>query len=352
MRSREIQKDDDGVLISIVIPVFNHVELTRECIENLRRHTQVSHDIIVVNNGSTDATASYLQSEQIHAIKNSENLGFPRAANQGIESARGRYICLLNNDVTVLEGWLEPLLESLVNDPGIGIVGPKQVSPRSTVWHAGTAFGPDDHTTLARKPFHIFIDYPDDDPLVNVGRCYPAMNFGCCLIPARMFDEIGLLDDDTFLFPGLFEDVDWCLRLRKGGYQCLYCPNSKVIHLANQTQYKTGESLKKKSLAALETNLERLIKKWQGEPESFLVPDYMRPILDDYFSSAPFLREEKGELRRQVSDLRGHNQELEADWKLKCEQIEAMQARIAELEAGSHQTNGSQPKRFWGRRKQ
>lgn len=227
MRSSETQKDDNGVLISIVIPVFNHIELTRECIESIRRNTKVDCEIVVVDNGSTDETASYLRDESIHVITNSENLGFPRAANQGIESARGEYICLLNNDVTVLEGWLEPLLESLEQDSLVGIVGPKQVSPGGTVWHAGTAFGPEDNLTLARKPFHIFIDFPEDDPLVNVKRTYPAMNFGCCLIPARLFDKVGLLDDETFIFPGLFEDVDWCLRLRKSGHMCLYRPPTR-----------------------------------------------------------------------------------------------------------------------------
>lgn len=356
--------DEPGCLISIVIPAFNHLDLTRQCIKSVRENTPYNLEIIVIDNASMDGTAEYLAGEAVKAITNSENLGFPKAANQGISAASGKYVCLLNNDVIVLPGWLPPLIDALEQDPLACAAGPKQVSPQGRVWHAGTAFGPESNPNLARKPFHIFIDFPEDDALVNVGREYPAMNFGCCLIPRRLFDEVGAMDDDTFLFPGLFEDVDWCIRARKKSYRCFYRPDSKVIHTANQTLYGSGESLKAKSMAAVSTNLERLLAKWADEPESFLVPKHVLPVLDSYFDSAVYLKKECEESRRQISDLRAYvhdleeamrqaseaNREaaayarrLESEWKSKCDELQAANGRIAQLE---RETGEGKKRRF------
>jgi GT2 family glycosyltransferase len=334
-----------GTVLSIVIPVFNHVDLTRQCIDNLSEHTAVDHEVVVVDNGSTDGTARLLESADVRAITNVENLGFPVAVNQGIRASRGEFVCLLNNDVTVLEGWLEPLLDTLQSDRSAGAVGPLQVGPGGTVWHVGTAFGPDDNPSLARRPFHIFAGYLADDPIVGVDREYPAMNFGCCLIARRLFDEIGLLDEETFVFPGIYEDVDWCLRARKAGYRCLYRHASRVLHDASQTQRRSGEDLESASLKAAETNLERLIARWEAEPESFLVPEGVRGLLDEYFESAPFLRKENGDLKDQLAALSAHLDEVEAvnaqgaayavklerDWKEKCDLLDEAEARAAHL---------------------
>ncbi len=350
----DLHQGDRVIPLSIVIPAFNHVELTRECIKSIREYTPGDYEIIVVDNGSTDGTAEYLRDIDVHVITNAENLGFPRAANQGIREARGLYLCLLNNDVVLLEGWLEPLLESLDRDPEVGIAGPKQVNPERTIWHAGTAFGDSKSSGYSRQPLHIYLGYPEDDPAVNVERCYPAMNFGCCLIRAGLFDEVGLLDEETFVFPGSYEDVDWCLRARKKGYLCVYRPDSKVVHLGSQTLFHTGESLREKGLEASRTNLEHLLEKWRGEPESFFVPDEVRPLADDYFGSSVFLDKENAELRLQLSEATDYIMELEvaverahgdhreaaayarrveAEWQEKCEQLQTAERRIAELEA-------------------
>jgi GT2 family glycosyltransferase len=356
-----------GPSLSIVIPVFDHLDLTRDCLDGIRKHTDVEHEIIVVDNGSTDGTAGFLRDSQVRTVTNQENLGFPKAVNQGVMAAGGEFVCLLNNDVKVQEHWLEPLLEAISTDRRAGVAGPLQVGTGGTVWHAGTAFGPDDHPTLARRPFHIFMGYSQDDPLIGQPREYPAMNFGCCLIRNSIFEEIGLLDDETFVFPGIYEDVDWCLRARKAGYRCLYRPDSRVLHDASQTQRCSGDDLASASLKAAELNLDRLISKWKNEPESFLVPEDLRPLLDDYFVSAPFLRKENQDLKDQLSVLFAHMTDLETklselaavnaegaayvrkvenDWKEKCEQLaeaEARAAHMADLLAAAAQPEGKQP---------
>jgi len=92
-------------LTSIIIPCWNQPEFTRKCIASLFRQTGPNWELIVVNNGSTDATADYLGGIQdcspvpVTVIANATNRGFPAAINQGLQHARGEYLVLLNNDV-------------------------------------------------------------------------------------------------------------------------------------------------------------------------------------------------------------------------------------------------------------
>jgi glycosyltransferase involved in cell wall biosynthesis len=101
---------------SVIIPCWNQLEYTRQCVSALLRHTRPPWELIVIDNGSTDGTAAYLADLRdtapfpVTVIANAKNLGFPAAINQGLECARGEYLVLLNNDVVVTDGWVEQLV--------------------------------------------------------------------------------------------------------------------------------------------------------------------------------------------------------------------------------------------------
>ena len=116
-------------LVSIIILTFNQLKYTIECVESIRKHTREAHEIIFVDNGSTDGTRKWLKklaknNSHYKLIENKKNLGFSKGCNQGIEASSGEYILLLNNDVVVTENWLAGMLERLNSAPDIGIVGP------------------------------------------------------------------------------------------------------------------------------------------------------------------------------------------------------------------------------------
>jgi len=102
-------------LASIIVPCFNQRDFTRSCLQSLFRYTRAPWELIVVDNGSTDDTKSYLAGVQDATavpgtlVTNAHNLGFPAAINQGLRLARGEYLVLLNNDVVVTDGWLDQL---------------------------------------------------------------------------------------------------------------------------------------------------------------------------------------------------------------------------------------------------
>src|ERR1700677_2576613 len=103
-------------LTSIIIPCWNQLEFTRQCIVALKNHTRPPWELIVIDNGATDGTGAYLSGVQdaaavpVTVIANGENRGFPAAINQGLQQARGEYLVLLNNDVVVTNAWLDKLI--------------------------------------------------------------------------------------------------------------------------------------------------------------------------------------------------------------------------------------------------
>lgn len=258
-------------LVSIIIPVYNGLDFTRNCVESLYANTPDIFELVVVDNASDDGTPRYLDTLEGITIRNEINVGFPESINQGLTRVRGRFICLLNNDTKVLPGWLEPLLEDAAIDD-VGSVGPLQLDGDGLIWHFGTVFRPDDHIDK-RRPRHLYIGYPPDYAAPLTRREYPAMNFACCVSRKEIYDRVGELDARRYSFPGYFEDVDWMLRTRELGYRNLFEPRSIIIHYGSKG-VATPE-MKLKAEQARTRNIRRLDERWQdASPFLFQVQDY------------------------------------------------------------------------------
>ena len=117
-------------LVSVVVPCFDQLELTRQCLVALMRHTRPPWELVVVDNGSTDGTATYLAGVQdaspipITVVSNPTNLSFPAAVNQGLAVAAGEYLVVLDHDAIVTDAWVDQLIALTAVDPAIGLVGP------------------------------------------------------------------------------------------------------------------------------------------------------------------------------------------------------------------------------------
>lgn len=250
--------------VSIIIPVYNQIHFTKKCVESIKLNTRESYEIIVIDNASDDGTDEYLRDEGIKTITNNENLGFPAAINQGIKASVGEYICLLNNDIEVLDGWLEPLMEE-ASKKDIASAGPLQVDAEGNIWHCGTLFY-QDGTEYARVPYHEYMGFPAEESFFGPSVRYPSMNMGCAIMRSEVFADVGLLDEETYEFPGNYEDVDWMLRARKKGLSHVFVPSSKIIHYGSKTQNDLNENRNGIANSALHKNLRKFLDKWKSEP--------------------------------------------------------------------------------------
>ena len=121
-------------LASVIVPCFNQLEFTRHCLTALVRYTRPPWELIVVDDGSTDGTATYLAGVQdaspipITVVSNPTNRGYATAVNQGLSAALGDFLVLLDNDAVVTDGWLDQLVALTEADPGIGLTGPMSSS--------------------------------------------------------------------------------------------------------------------------------------------------------------------------------------------------------------------------------
>lgn len=227
---------------SIIIPVCNNQQLTRDCLDSIAKHT-LNYEVIIVDNGSTPAWSGIQK-----IIRNETNLGFPVAVNQGIKAATGEVIVILNNDTIVTPHWLDYIDEHLKNFDIVGpctnsISGPQQVPFDSST--------DEKYLNSFAKIFHA----------KNVGkvRPYHRLVFYCVAIKREVINKIGLLDE--IFTPGNFEDDDYCMRAVEAGFKLGIVEDVFILHLGSATHKSL--SLDKKKLIA--TNQAKFEQKWPRE---------------------------------------------------------------------------------------
>lgn len=220
------------ITCDIIIPIWNQLALTKRCLESLHQKTGTPHRLILVDNGSGEETRRYLESLSGSPawkgvlIRNEENLGYIRAINQGLKVSTAPYVCLLNNDIVVTEGWLEGLLEFAKAHPEAGLVNCLQNND------PGQHFPPD-LETFARSRVQGRSQWMELDHCTG----------GCLVIKREVIQKIGYLDE-TF-GEGYWEDNDYSKRAQKAGFRCLRLLDTYVWHDVGASFQKTAERREK-----------------------------------------------------------------------------------------------------------
>lgn len=240
---------------SIIIPVFNKADLTKRCLETLPASIADagSGEVIVVDNASTDHTSRVLAAfPWIRVIRNDVNLGFAGANNQAAREARGEYLVLLNNDTEPWPGWLAAMLTTARTE-GVGATGARLLYPDRTCQHGGVvvignAFGRQD-----AQPFHhnFMVPFGDVDTLRT--QDFQIVTGACMVTPRALYAELGGLDEG---FWNGFEDVDYCLKVRRAGLRVVYNADAVLYHFESQS------GIQRFRKAAWNTEL--LMRHWRG----------------------------------------------------------------------------------------
>jgi len=211
-------------LVYTVVLNWNGGAINQACVDSLLDCTYTNMKILFVDNGSSDGSAEDIQTRypDIEILMNGKNLGFTGGNNRGIRHALemgADMVLILNNDVEVRNGFLEPLVEIIKEKSGI--VGPKVVDMAGRIWCAGGVISFHQNLTKLRG-FGC-----TDNGLYDKRELVDFLPACCVLISKDVFEETGFLDEDYFCY---LEDVDFCYRARRSGFPIIYCPDSKVVH--------------------------------------------------------------------------------------------------------------------------
>ncbi|MFM1918609.1 MAG: hypothetical protein RLZZ303_243 [Candidatus Hydrogenedentota bacterium] len=207
--------------LSVVIPTYNHMALLLECLDSILPQCSPGSEVIVVDDGSTEDIAGVLVRDYpgVRVLRLERNRGFAVAVNQGIRSASGARILLLNNDVTLAPGCLDALLSS-----GAAMVAPLLLwrDDPATIYSAGDRIRRDGRPEAIgfRAPREGFAF--EEAPL--------GVTAACGLFDRRVFEVVGLFEES---FVAYFEDADLCLRARLAGFDAAVVPGAVAFHVGS-----------------------------------------------------------------------------------------------------------------------
>lgn len=209
----------------IIIPVWNQLDVTRDCIDSILKNTDYPYRLILIDNGSEAPARDYLSGLKsvggldLLLIRNDKNLGFVRAVNQGIASSDAPYLCIMNNDTIAAPGWLGEMIRVMEANPSIGLLNPSS--------NTSGQFPGDDSIEGYAGSLKSFKG--------QMQELYTCRGF-CMVVTKDVIGRVGLLDEIYHV--GYFDDTDYCKRAQKLGYKTARAKGAYVYHKEN-VSFKT-----------------------------------------------------------------------------------------------------------------
>lgn len=242
--------------LSIIIVNYKTLELTSNCLDSIYESSNmagIDFEVIVVDNASEDGSIEAIEAHypQVKIIENSENLGFSKANNMGIRSSVADFILLLNSDTIVEGNTISDALQFMRNHRHVGALGCKVLlesgaldmackrsfpTPANGIYHSLKL----DKRFPKSKLFGEYnLTFVSEDKICSVDCIMGAF----MMVSRQAIDAVGLLDEDYFMYG---EDVDWCYRIKKAGFQIIYYPKVRIFH------YKKASGIGKRNPKTIE----------------------------------------------------------------------------------------------------
>ncbi|OPX70058.1 MAG: Glycosyltransferase AglE [Methanoregulaceae archaeon PtaB.Bin056] len=211
-----------GPEVSVVIVNYNGERFLEECLDSLRAQAYTDFEVILVDNHSSDRSIEIVGQgyPEVNLIRNTSNAGFARGTNDGIRASRGRFILTLNNDTRLDPNFIGEILRPQLSDGKVGICASKMLYPDGRINSAGTCI------SRSGAAWDRGISEPDSGQYDKAEEVFGACA-GAALYRKEMLDEIGLFDEDFFMY---IEDVDLSFRARLAGWRCMYVPGAVAYH--------------------------------------------------------------------------------------------------------------------------
>ena len=243
-------------LVSVVIPVYRKLDLTLRCLAALARADLAeTFEVIAVDDASGDGTAEALRRVAgVSVVETPENLGYLRATNTGIDSARGEFVLLLNNDVEVHPQAVRALVDALRRYPNAGAAGARLVYADGSLQEAGGIIWSDGSGWNYGKGGD-----PRSPEFAHV-RPVDYCSAACLLVRRSALENCGGFDERYA--PAYYEDSDLAFALRAAGMETIYVPAAIVLHHEGASH---GTSVRSGVKAFQQRNRERFCQKWPRE---------------------------------------------------------------------------------------
>jgi GT2 family glycosyltransferase len=213
--------------LSIIIPTWNTAEITLKCVTTIDKYLKsFSHEIIVIDNGSTDNTKELLrQNKKLILIENKENLGFAKANNQAVRISNGEYLLFLNSDMELIDNSIVKMYEYISKDNTIGAIGPQflniDMTPQASVFPKQNIINAFNEFFLNKNSYSKYL------PKNNNPTSVWSISGGAFLIKNEFFKKIGGWNEKYFFY---FEDLDLCRTIHNFKKKIIYFPECRVIH--------------------------------------------------------------------------------------------------------------------------
>ncbi|PKK84134.1 MAG: glycosyltransferase family 2 protein [candidate division Zixibacteria bacterium HGW-Zixibacteria-1] len=245
----------NNIEISVVLISYNGREFIDDCLRTtLESLESVTFEIIVIDNASSDGTVEIIENKfsQAKLIRNSANLGFAKAVNQGFDAARGEFILLLNQDTRIVGDAVPRLMRRMTDDPAIGAIGPKFIGFDGKLQYSARAFP---------RYRDLLFEFTGLSYLFKRSKVFAAWKMGwfdhrteqevdqpmgAALMTRRdVIEKVGNFDESFGIF---FNDVDFCRRVQEAGFINLYFPEAVVEHFVG------GSTRQKKARMIIESH--------------------------------------------------------------------------------------------------
>jgi GT2 family glycosyltransferase len=227
-------------LVSVVIVTFESQDDISDCIRSVLE-SDISLELIVIDNCSSDRTVDrVVQSTREHpqctVIRNSANLGFAKAVNQGIIASLGQYVLALNPDAVLQRDTIRIAVEALEADPAAALTGCMLLNRDGTEQPGARRYLPTPWRALVRvlKLYRLAKLHPrfsgflmNKEPVPREPIEVEATSGAFMLVRRSAIDQVGPLDEGYFMH---CEDLDWCVRFRRAGWKVLFVPAAKAFH--------------------------------------------------------------------------------------------------------------------------
>ncbi|MBD8729767.1 glycosyltransferase family 2 protein [Pseudomonas sp. CFBP 13710] len=251
---------DELPKVSIMIPTRDQVKLLRTCVEGVLGQTDYPNlEVIIIDNESSDPeTLTYLadlKQRGVIILPHPFPFNYPAVNNRAAEIATGEFVCLLNNDIEILNAdWLKELVSQVIR-PNISIAGAKLMWPNNMVQHGGVIIGI--NGVAAHCGNYLQAHEAGYLGLNQITHKRSAVTAACMVLSADLYRQCGGMDEQTF--PVAFNDVDLCLRIGLLGHSLIWEANAKLVHAESASRGKDTTNDKR---ARARSEQQSLLAKW------------------------------------------------------------------------------------------